>query len=177
MHIAQEDCGHLLSLALVRITPAFRGPQQQAQRRCCGSPATRCWATRLGLPHFSNHVQIGLVALQSRSTKSRMPGRRKPPIAESPGYQADANSAHRSEGDRYGAQRLPATETSDQRGNPLCIPPHGGDRTSTSTPQEQPCPSSFQPAMIRSAESGPDSHLYGERFTPSGVTWTWVDSL
>jgi hypothetical protein len=25
--------------------------------------------------------------------------------------------------------------------------------------------------------NGPASHRYGQRFTPSGVTWTWVDSL
>ena len=24
---------------------------------------------------------------------------------------------------------------------------------------------------------GPASHRYGHRFTPSGITWTWLDSL
>jgi len=42
---------------------------------------------------------------------------------------------------------MPATESGSQPGNLLHLPPHGGDRTSTSRPQEESCPSSFQQAI------------------------------
>ena len=88
-------------------------------------------------------------ALQSRSAKSWILGKRNPPLAESPRHQTTSDSAPRSKSSRYDPERLPAAKIGNQRGNFLRIPPDGGDRTSTSTPQEEPCPSRF-PQTIRS---------------------------